>query len=89
MAKDTRVYTSLHRRRNLLRIPILEVYGLTENWDDEQLRKSITTILDTTRSADGFTEVEKGTERRTSVAVLSAIHLRWCNIPPICPRVNR
>lgn len=74
--------------RNLIRIPAVELYELTEDWNRDQVEKSVAMILETVSDTQA-TQVEDRIGRRISTSVLAALHKRWCNIPPFCARVKR
>lgn len=66
-----------------LRIPIVELFEAAEYRDGEQADRSIARIVGSLRE-EPHSLIEGYGPLRTSIAVIRAFAINFCNIPPFC-----
>lgn len=69
--------------KEMLRIPLLEVYELFQYRDEEEADRSFARIAESLREEPHSRREGRGRER-TSIAVIRAYAKNFCNIPPLC-----
>lgn len=74
--------------REMLRIPVIEVAGLNQEFDEAQVSESLDRVLASMREPPRSRAEGEG-RSRTSVAVIRAFSKNYCSIPPFCaPKTN-
>ena len=82
--------------KTMLIVPLLEYYQFDNNEDADrqpEWRDSLTLIIRTISEDPAESDLDRRREEDyrmfTSMSVVKAFKINWCNIPPICKRVRR